>query len=193
MQEPLTQSLRPRGAPKRKGGCLPKVLFSLFILGLFVACGYVAMGPYRTLSGLRIALAQGDGNALTEYVDFPTLRQNLKQQLMTRANAGVNSLLPNGIVSQIAGGIANTVVDTTVDTLVTPSGLNRIVSGASIVAGQLSSTSTTSPTDALANAHGSFQSTSAFTFTVPQSWGDLVIELTRHGLDWQLTNVNLSP
>jgi len=190
-QQPLSTAQRKDAEPKRKRGCLWIVFAFVIVVPALGVCGYVATGPYRTLAGLRAALAQNDANALAEYVDFPALRQNLKLQLLARANSGINSLLPSGIASQIAGGLASTLVDTTVDALITPSGLSQVVSGASIGLGQLPSASGASATDQLASAHGSFQSLSTFTATVTAASSDIVLELTRNGLGWQLTNVKL--
>jgi hypothetical protein len=173
---------------KSRVGC---GLFVIVLLGLFGFFGYVATGPYRTLSTLRNALSQGDATLLAQCVDFPTLRQNLKTQLSARANGGVNAVVPSGILAQIAGGIAGSVIDATVDTFVTPTGLSRLLAGGSLVANQAPSVGGQAPQNHLENAHGSFESSSIFVVTVPSS--AVVIELSRNGLDWQVTNVRLSP
>ena len=178
-------------APKKRrlGSALLLVGVVVALLGLI---GYMVTGPYRALSGLQAAIVRGDASALNQYVDFPTLRQNLKLQLSTRANDGVNSIFQNGIASQIAGGIANRVVDATVDSFVTPDGLSRLLTGASFVVSQIPSTPGDSLQSRLENGRRSFESASTFTLTVATASGrDAVIVLTRNGLDWQLTNVRI--
>ena len=191
MSAPGASASKSPSAPKKRrlGSLLLLVGVVVALLGLI---GYTVTGPYRALSGLQAAVVQGDANALNHYVDFPTLRQNLKLQLSTRANDGVNSIFPNGIVSQIAGGIANRVVDATVDSFVTPEGLSRLLTGASFVVGQIPSVPGDSLQSRLENGRRSFESLSTFTLTVATASGrEAVIVLTRNGLDWQLTNVRI--
>lgn len=168
------------------------VLLALLVIAGLGLAGYVASGPYRTLNGLQAAITQGDATAVARYVDFPTLRQNLKDQLNASASSRINDTLPNGIVSRIAGGIANSVVDATVDSLVTPVGLNRLLMGAALIANNLTDNSGISLEQRLEKGRRSFESLNTFTLAFSSAVGsELVIVLTRNGLDWQLTNVRI--
>jgi hypothetical protein len=159
---------------------------------LLALAGFVAIGPYRTLNGLRVAVEKGDADAMSKYVDFATLRQNLKDQLNARANSQVNSVFQNGIVSQIAGGLASSVVDASIDSLVTPVGFNRLLAGAALVAGQYSDNSSVPLQQRLQNGRGTFESLDTFTLAISATPGnELVLVLTRTGLTWQLTNVRI--
>ncbi len=176
---------------KRRRWGLPIILATLVVATLGLA-GYVATGPYRTLNGLQAAVTQGDANALSQYVDFTTLRQNLKDQLNARANTHVNSVLQNGLLSRIAGGLATSVVDTTVNSLVTPAGLNRLLLGASLISSQTPTPSGESLQKRLENGRCSFESLSTFTVAFSAvSGSELVLVLTRSGFTWQLTNVRI--
>ena len=57
-----------------------------FILGIIVviAVGYILATPYLTVYQMKIAAENQDGEALSEHIDFPVLRQNLKDQLNAR-------------------------------------------------------------------------------------------------------------
>lgn len=187
MQQHLPPALQ---SAKRKAWYLPWVV-AASALGLLALLGYAATGPYRTLSALKRALSQNDSAALAECVDFPTLRQNLKTQLQSRANSGLNAIAPSGILSQIAGGIAGGVIDASVDAFVTPTGLNSLLAGVSLAGTRLPSAAGAAPRSRLENAQGSFESLSTFVVTVPSSSNNVVIELSRNGLDWQVTNVRL--
>jgi len=184
------QAAIPRAPRRRRRGLL--WLGLVLVVGLLGVGAFVVSGPYRTLSGLRAALVAGDASALPEFVDFPALRQNLKLQLLARANSSINSVVPNGLLSQMVGGIAGSVVDNTVDALVTPSGLARLFTGAAFVKAQLPAATGESLQERLEQAQGSFASLSRFEVTIPASPG-VVFELTRSGLDWRLTNVRLGP
>jgi len=182
------QAAIPRAPRRRRRALL--VLVLVLVAGLLGIGAFVMSGPYRTLSGLRGALVAGDASALPQFVDFPVLRQNLKLQLLARAKSGIDSVVLNGLLSQMVGGIASNVVDSTVDALVTPSGLARLFTGAAFVKAQLPAATGESLQKRLEQAQGSFESLSLFTVTIPASPG-VVFELTRSGLDWRLTNVRL--
>lgn len=182
----------PNAASSKKPRLGRLTFLATVVVALLGLAGYVATGPYRTLSGLQTAIARGDAAALSQYVDFPALRQNLKDQLNARANNGVNSTFQNGIASRIVGGIAASIIDGTVNSLVTPVGLNRLLMGAAFVSSTFSDNGGQSLQNRIANGQRSFESLSTFTLAFSSAAGsDLVIVLTRSGLDWQLTNVRI--
>ena len=187
---PPTRGAKTVSSKKSRFGA--RLLIGLVFVALLGLAGYVATGPYRTLNGLQAAITQGDAAAMSQYVDFPTLRQNLKDQLNASASSRINTTLPNGIVSQIAGGIANSVVDATVDSLVTPVGLNRLLMGAAVISSNFLDNSGPTLQQRLENGRRSFESLNTFTLTFASAAGsELVVDLTRSGLDWQLTNVRI--
>jgi hypothetical protein len=81
-----------------------------------------------------------------------------------------------------------------VDSLVTPTGLNKLVSGASLVSGQLQGGTGGTPAERLENGSGSFETTDRFAYTIkPTTSTNLTLILMRQGLKWRLTNVLLPP
>ena len=52
------------------------VLLSALLTGALLA--YTAAGPFITLYQIRSALDNRDAGKLSQYVDFPVLRENLK-------------------------------------------------------------------------------------------------------------------
>ncbi len=184
---------RPLTAPTAKKRPLGAIIsLTLVVIALLGLAGYVASGPYRTLNGLEEAITQGDTAAISRYVDFPTLRQNLKDQLKASANSRINDAFQDGIISRFAGGIASSVVDTTVESLITPAGLNRLLMGAALITNN-SDNSGLTLRQRLENGQRSFESLSTFTLAFSSAAGSrLVVVLTRSGLDWQLTNVRMS-
>jgi len=193
MQQPNhTPALIAPSQPRTRRRLWPWLLIALVVVCTLGFVSIAVSGPYRTLKGLQSAIALGDTGALNEYVDFPTLRQNLKHQINTRANAQVNAALPSGILSQLAAGIANSVVDTTVESLVTPAGLNKLVLGASIVTGQPQGEPGGTLAERFNGGGGAFEATDRFVYTIkPTTNRELTLILTRTGLTWRLTNVLL--
>ncbi len=193
MQQPgtgLEARARVRSRQRRLLG--PLVIAAIGLLGAAACIGFGMTGPYRTLRGLQSAIAFNDTAALEQYVDFPTLRANLKQQLDARARTQVNAALPGGILSQIASGIADSVTGAAVDTLVTPVGFNKLVLGASLVAGELKGETSGTLTQRFESGEGSFDGLDRFTYTIrPNPTHRLTLILTRGFLAWRLTNILL--
>ena len=62
---------------------MKKALFiSLVVLGILAVAGYV-VSPFFYVSSLKGAFLAGDSNKLADLVDFPALRDSLKEQLTT--------------------------------------------------------------------------------------------------------------
>ena len=87
--------------------------------------------PYVTAYRLKAAVRSGDTAALADLIEFPTLRQGLKEQL----NAAMLARLaaePGGDGGLLAGlglALAGTFIDKAVDAYVTPAGVARLVAG----------------------------------------------------------------
>jgi hypothetical protein len=178
--------------PRNRRGRGPLLIAMIGTLAALALIAFVISGPYRTLKGLQAAIAFDDSAALSRYVEFPTLRANLKQQINARTQARLNAALPTGALSRLANGIANSVADAAVDTLVTPTGLNKLVLGASVVAGQLQGEPSGTLAQRFESGHGSFEAPDRFTYAIgPTPTRELTLILTRSGLSWQLTNVVL--
>ena len=107
--------------PKRSwivGGLVLVALWALWFIS-----------PYWALWGIQDAVATGDSAALESRIDFPALRQNLKEQAKAQiAGAAIeeDKLLGFGL---LAVGLAGGFVDNIIDGFVTPSGLARLAAG----------------------------------------------------------------
>ncbi|WP_176051581.1 DUF2939 domain-containing protein [Burkholderia sp. BCC1644] len=97
------------------------------IAGIAIAAGVASSyaSPYITMYQLRSAIADKDPDSFSSHVDFPSLRESLRAQLMTVMQAKIaNSPDLNGnsfagLGMMMAMGIANQVIDT----MVTPAGV----------------------------------------------------------------------
>ncbi|WP_152240332.1 DUF2939 domain-containing protein, partial [Xanthomonas sp. LMG 12461] len=82
-----------------------KKWLALLFLALLALGGYVVAGPYLAIRGIDQALRERDAAALERYVDFPTLRVNLKAQvddaLVRRAGPDLQSSLFGGAHQRI--------------------------------------------------------------------------------------------
>ena len=167
------------------------------VLIAFVA--YTAAGPYLTVNAIRDAVKAQDAAALSKQVDFPALRSSLKAQLDDRlvremgAQAQDNPFAAFGltVASGLAGGL--------VDAMVTPSGLGAMMEGRKVWdrASGVPAPSSGQPDmrpEPLQDAQYGFESLSHFTATVHDDQGrPVVFVMTRHGLNWKLSDIRLPP
>ncbi|APP77345.1 hypothetical protein BJD12_21350 [Xanthomonas vesicatoria ATCC 35937] len=168
------------------------------LLGVVLLAGYVVAGPYLAMRGISQAIADRDAAQLDSYVDFPSLRVNLKAQLddylIRQAGSSMQSSLLGGFALQLASGISGAGVDT----LVTPLGIGALLQGHSVwnrlIGDTVSADTYAAPAPArpLQGATQRFESTRRFTATTQTADGAPVnFVLTRQGLRWRLTDIQL--
>lgn len=99
-----------------------------------VAVGFVALyaaSPVLAFQGLRSAAEKGDRDKLEKLVDFPSVRDSLKSQLMTAMNArmAADPEMQNNPFAGLAMMMIPGMVTTAIDAYVTPDGMANIVEG----------------------------------------------------------------
>ena len=143
---------------------------------LVLVVGYVAAGPYFTVSAIKTGIVEQDSEKLSENIDFPTLRQNLKDQLNAAMMKNAATELQDDPFAALAAGLATKVVDGIVDSFVTPSGLAAIMEGNEpSKSPESSSGGDSSPPnkdDLFKNARFSYDSMSKFSIWVPNGKGE---------------------
>lgn len=78
-------------------------------------------GPHWTVHRMRVALDARDAQALSQYVDYPAVRESFKTQLMQALGRipGLGAMQDNPFAA-LGKALAGGVVNQTVDALVTP-------------------------------------------------------------------------
>jgi len=165
---------------------------------LVLAAGWIAAGPFLTIHAIRTAVQEQDTARLSEYVDFPALRTNLKLQIdnyvVRRAGPDMQANLLGAIALRLASGATDGIVDV----MATPAGLAAVMEGRNFWH-RLGSQRTTDdahttapPRDPLEGARYRFESPSRFTATVSNADGEpVVFVLTRNGFTWKVSDVRL--
>lgn len=175
-----------------------KKWLALIIVVFVLLAGWVAAGPFLAINGIRQAIKAQDAAALSEYVDFASVRTSLKQQVddyvVRRAGADMQSSLLGSIALRLASGATDGIVDL----VATPAGLAAVMEGRNFwqrLSGQRSSENshaTAPPRDPLEGAKYRYESSSRFTATLDNADGDpVVFVLTRDGFAWKVTEVRL--
>jgi Protein of unknown function (DUF2939) len=104
---------------------------------LLIGIGFAAT-PLWTLYNLKEAADQKDATALSKYVDYSAVRENLKVDLKAKMASEMterNDKLPGlaaGALATLAGGV----IDPMVDALVTPDSLALVMKGQNPQAGK---------------------------------------------------------
>ncbi len=102
------------------------VFVGLFLVALL---GYAAVGPLITIHQIKSAIEQQDSEKLSEYVDFPTLRTNLKEQLNSEVMKQAATQLKDNPFLALGLAFSPKLVEGIVDSFVTPSGISNLMAG----------------------------------------------------------------
>ncbi len=189
---------------------LPLVALVAFVVA---AGAYLAFSPHLALDRLADAIDEGDEAKLREHVDFPVLRENLKDQLNSVLMDEASEGMAGNPLGALAIGLASRLVDPVVDSLVTPSGIAQLARGDNPARGLTGDdaddrASAADPSErgdgederdedgriAFEDARLSRDSLDRFSVWVPtdEAGGDEVqLVLHRYGLTWKLTNIVL--
>ena len=164
-------------------------------LALVATTGYIAAGPYLAIAQIKTGISERDLEKLNEKIDFPILRQDLKEQLRAKGITVAAHQAQNNPLAALAAGLATTMVDGIVDSFVTPAGL------ASLMGGEKPSNKKAGRSDAggqhgkdhlLENARYAYDSVNKFSVWVPTNDGEEIrFILQRDGLSWKLVRLVL--
>ena len=151
---------------------------------------YLAAAPYITVYRMKAAAEKRDGAALSEFIEFPSVRQSLKDQLnanLAQEMASDKDMVDNPFAA-IGSALAGTLAEKMVDAYVTPAGITRLMSGENLK--QDNTGSGNSGGDPFAEASSGYQSFDKFAVTVKDDDGeDIKFVLTRRGFGWKLTDI----
>jgi hypothetical protein len=168
-----------------------KLLWALGLILVLVA-GYAASGPLLTLWAIKTAVAGQDSARLAEHVDFPVLRQNLKDQLNAALAKSVAAKAGDNPFSTLVAGFAAKMVDGLVESFVTPGGIAALVEGKQPGQKAKEGTAPARQESLLGKAKFSYDSLSRFSVRVPDDKGKEVrLVLQRKGFSWKLVNIVL--
>ena len=104
------------------------------VVGVLFAI-YVAAAPYITVHQIQAAAESRDGEALSEHIDFPSVRQSLKDQInaaflkeMTN-DEGMKDNGPAALGALFAGVLVDRLADGLIEAYVTPAGIAQLMAG----------------------------------------------------------------
>jgi hypothetical protein len=177
-------------------------VYSVSIAAIIVLGAWVYALPYLTVSQLREAAKAGDSETLSELVDFPSLRESLKETFKAMMLQQTTKLGETGLFAGFAVMIADVFVDKFVDAAVSPSGIAAMTQGKQPLKQAESKSEppdsqepiqTQNDKDPFSASMG-YVSWSKFAVRfIDKDTGQeaIVLTLRRRGLTWQLTGLRL--
>jgi hypothetical protein len=85
------------------------------------------LSPWWSLAGLSQAAQAGDKYRLAMHVDFPRLRENVREQLNTQVVDKMSAEMKDNPFASLGLMVGGAMIDRTIDMLVTPSTLARLM------------------------------------------------------------------
>lgn len=181
-----------------------KLKMTSIVLVLLVF-GYLFASPYLTIYQIRQAIEQEDSAALASHIDFPSVRQSLKDQV----NAQMLQDMPQAPSSErglaaLGAILASSMLDKVVDVMVSPQGITVLMQGKqlkdSLPMQTQSDFQTTHSSESASlsgaekvNYKGRYQSFNQFAVQIqhPHNHLPTKIILQRTGLSWKVTQIQL--
>ena len=89
---------------------------------------FYGISPFFAAQSLGKALQSGDRDRLEQMIDFPSVRQNLKEDLRARMTASLQAeSKKNALAAGLGMLIGPTIVDRAVDNLITPAMISTAI------------------------------------------------------------------
>lgn len=168
---------------------MKRIVLGVVAFAAVSAGGWYYASPGFAMKGLRDAAMNGDKQELKERVDFPAVRESLKEQVRAVLVAELAKAKDNpfaGLGMMMAGAI----IDPMIDTFVSPSGMKALVDqGKFKKPDQSEEVSADQPADWIIERDGIDQ----FRATPKRKDGDKVpiLVFRRDGLGWDLVDIEI--
>lgn len=153
---------------------------------------YVAAAPYITVYQMKSAAENHDGEALSEYIDFPSVRQSFKDQMnaMLITEMAQDEKMKDNPFAAFGAAFSGVMVDKMVDAYVTPAGITQLMSGEKPKPAEANGADSSSGRKIFSDASMSYESLNKFLVIVKggtDKEGKFI--LRRHGIGWKLTEI----
>jgi hypothetical protein len=114
--------------------------FSIFsiITIVIVISAYLYASPYLALKNLKSAAEQNDIETINQYIDYPSVRQSLKDQLSAYMLEDSKPEKSNTL-AKFGKMLANSMAEPLLDAVVTPTGIGLILQGKNLNPSHMSS------------------------------------------------------
>ncbi len=176
---------------------MSKVKVALGVVAVLVVAWIVA-APYITVYQMKSAAESRDGEALSEHIDFPSVRQSLKDQMnaMFLKEMAQDKEMKDNPFAALGTAFAGMMVNKMVDAFVTPAGITQMMAGEKPQPDpKRSSTQPATASEGYARKPWSgatmgYESFNKFVVRVKdEKGGEITFVLRREGIGWKLTQI----
>lgn len=164
---------------------------TLLVAALVAVGAWFFALPYITIFQIAIAADQGDADALSDHIDFQSVRESLKEEIREGVkNSAKDQGFWGALGTMMVGGAAQMAVDY----FITPKGIASMLEGNNPMdSGGSSNSGSDSGGAALSVSNMSYESFSRFVVVVPDenpnSSEEIRFILRRVGMGWQLKEI----
>ena len=152
--------------------------------------------PYIRVFQIKSAVDQNDLDRLSEFVDFPILRQNLHENAKQMMNQTVSNGLKKNVFVWFGMNLASSFTEKMIDTIITPSVIAELMRGSMASLHRSSQVKVITSdgeyvlSDPLKNAKLGYKSLSRFSILLTIEGGQHIeFILSRTGIEWKLTHI----
>jgi len=144
---------------------------------------------------MKTAVQKHDGEALSEHVDFPSLRQSLKEQINIMLSKEMSGDAESNPLAGLGAVLGGAFTDKIVDTYVSPAGLTELLKGDKPNFDESENENTPSDAVPFEGAKLSYQSFAKFYISSidPDTGDESKFILRRKGLSWKLSELLIIP
>jgi hypothetical protein len=156
---------------------------------------YFYASPYITLHNMKNAVEANDSNKVSTYINFPSVRQNLKDQVNAYIMKKMSTSNRTDGMEQLSSMFAMSMVEKIVDLAITPEGITLMMQGKKPNTGfnTPSHTSTSNTANSVETYSTRYLSFNQFEVNIkaqgkPET---ISIVLERDGLSWKVVKINI--
>lgn len=166
-----------------------KKTYSLLVIVLVLA--YLFTAPYIATYRLYKAAKSGDGETVSELVDFISLRQSMKEQLtvLMAEEMGNDEKLKGNPFSMLGMVLADSLVSKMIDMFVTPAGVTKIIKKTSEASHNGNDKINTTAPIKLSDVRTRWVTISKFSAIVEKNNVETEFVMRRKGIEWKLSEI----
>ena len=169
-----------------------KILGSVIALVIAIA-GYLYASPYLVLNSIKTAAQNGESEKVSQYIDYPSVRQSFKDQMNAMMMKEVQKQENNGFAA-LGAMLASAMVDKMIDAVVTPEGMTLMLQGKDLkqsVSGGENESAEHKQEEHQPDYETSYTSFNDFQVVIkdPNKSKEVKVLMVRDGLSWKINKI----
>ena len=169
-----------------------KILGSIVALVIAIV-GYLYASPYLVLNSIKTAAQNGESEKVSQYIDYPSVRQSFKDQMNAMMLKEVQKQENDGFAA-LGAMLASAMVDKMIDAVVTPEGMTLMLQGKDLkqsVSGGENESAEHKQEEHQPDYETSYTSFNDFQVVIkdPNKSKEVKVLMVRDGLSWKINKI----